>query len=316
MKRDKVLVADYVHGYLLQGILDLGLVFDYLPEIEQEEIEDIIGEYFGLVINSKSRANKIIFERGEQLKFVARLGSGMEIIDLAAAKEAGVFVVSAPEGNAQAVAEHALGMLLSLFNKLKLSDERVKNYDWRREESRGIELSGKTIGIIGLGNNGSAFTRLLRGFQSPIICYDKYRSDFGQEYSYVENVEMEDIFERAEVISLHIPWNSETNYMVDSRFISSMKKPFYLINTSRGGIVDTNALIGGLESGKILGACLDVFENEKPNSYSAEEKSLYKKLFSYRNLEVSPHVAGWSKESKEKIAKVLINKLKDKFTIT
>ena len=314
MKGEKVLVADFVHEYLLQGIIELGWEYDYLPEIEQPEIEDTIGEYVGLVINSKSRANKRIFERGVQLKFVARLGSGMEIIDLVAAKEAGVFVVSAPEGNAQAVAEHALGMILSLFNRLKLSDERVKSFEWKREESRGIELSGKTVGIIGLGNNGSAFARLLSGFQSPIICYDKYKSNFEPEFSFVEKVELENIFEKAEVLSLHIPWNSETNYLVNREFISSMKKPFYLINTSRGGIVNTEALMEGLESGKILGACLDVFENEKPESYSEEEKILYKKLFDYKNIEVSPHVAGWSKESKKKIAKVLINKLEENFT--
>lgn len=314
MKGGKVLIADFVHEYLLQGILELGLEYDYLPLIEQEELEDTIERYVGLIINSKSRANRSIFEKGVQLKFVARLGSGMEIIDVEAAKEAGVFVVSAPEGNAQAVAEHALGMLLSLFNKLKMSDERVRDFIWKREESRGIELSGKTVGIIGFGNNGSAFARLLSGFQSPIICYDKYKSDFGSEYSFVKKVKLGEIFKDADIVSLHIPWNAETNYMVDKEFIASMKKPFYLINTSRGGIVNTEALIEGLESGKILGACLDVFENEKPETYSEEEIILHKKLFNFKNIGISPHVAGWSKESKEKIAKVLINKLKDNFT--
>lgn len=310
MRKGKVLVTDDVHECLLQGLTALGFEYDYLPDMEQSGIEENIARYEGLVINSKSRANKEVFEKGKKLKFVARLGSGLEIIDLEAAQKAGVLVVSAPEGNAQAVGEHALGMLLGLFNKLTQCDIQVKNLIWNRESNRGLELKGKTIGIIGLGNNGSAFARLLEGFSTPVMAYDKYKTDFDPQLSFVRCAKLEEIYEEADIVSLHIPWNSETHHFVDEDFILRMKKPFFLVNTSRGGVADTRAVITGLDSGKIAGACMDVFENEKPGTYTVEESEMYGKLFSFTNVVVSPHVAGWSRESKERIANVLIEKIK------
>lgn len=314
MSKGIVLVADYVHEYLFQGLAELDFEYDYIPDIEQADLEKTIGGYEGLVINSKSRANEVVFRNGTRLKFVARLGSGMEIIDLQAAKRSDVLVFSAPEGNAQAVGEHALGMLLALFNRLTRCDNQVKEFIWQRENNRGIELKGKKIGIIGLGNNGSAFAGLLRGFDTPVLAYDKYRKEFGSQVNFVRRAELDEIYKEAEVVSLHIPWNSETHHLVDRDFISKMQKPFFLINTSRGGIVDTASLIDGLASGKIRGACIDVFENEKPETYTQEETGMYRKLFSFPNVNVSPHVAGWTWESKEKIADVLIQKIKREFS--
>lgn len=306
----KVLIADEVHPVLFEGLQKLGYEVDYRPEIEQDEINVILGNYTGVIINSKTKIRKDLIEKVKcYLKFIGRLGSGMEIIDVTEAQKSGITVFSAPEGNARAVAEHALGMILALFNKLCIADREVRNKIWNREANRGVELQGKTVGIIGLGNNGSAFAEILSGFGVQILGYDKYRIFPDEGLKHVELVSLEELKERSDIISLHIPLNGETKYYIDKKFIDEAGKPFYLINTSRGKIVRTQDLLSGILSGKILGACLDVFENENPATYSPEEEAFYNELFRINNIVLSPHIAGWTKESKQKIAEVLVRKI-------
>jgi D-3-phosphoglycerate dehydrogenase / 2-oxoglutarate reductase len=305
----KVLVADSVDPLLIKGLRDRGWTVDYQPEIEKSDFDRSLGDCFGVVINSKTPMRKSQLESAPSLRFIARLGSGLDIIDLEQAKQHNVLVISAPEGNAQAVAEHALAMILNLFNRLSSAHKEVSQLVWDREKHRGIELKGKVIGIIGLGNNGSAFARLLKGWHTPVLAYDKYLSSFPADLDFVQKVEMKEIFEKAQIVSLHIPLTPETLYFIEEEFIRKMAQPFYLINTSRGKNVHLPALLAALESGKILGACLDVFENENPKSFSSDEFSLYAKLFSLQNVLCSPHVAGWTVESKQKIAKVLLEKI-------
>ncbi len=307
---NKVLIADDVHPVLLDGLMALDYQIDFRPDIEQTEVNEILQEYIGVIINSKTQIRKNLIETVKhRLKFIGRLGSGMEIIDVEAAKQVGIAVFSAPEGNAQAVAEHALGMILALFNNLCTADREVRNQIWNREENRGLEMQGKTIGIVGLGHNGTAFAQLLAGFNTTIIGYDKYKIHFGEELNHIERVSLEELKERAEIISLHIPLNKETKHYIDHRFVSEMRHPFFLINTSRGAVINTKEIVQELLNGNVLGACLDVFENEKPTTYSADEEECYNTLFRMRNVIVSPHIAGWTKESKRKIAETLISKI-------
>jgi D-3-phosphoglycerate dehydrogenase len=306
----KVLVADAVDPLLLKGLLEMGFEVDYQPEIATSVFNREIEDCFGVVINSKTPMRSSQIERAKILRFIARLGSGLEIIDLELAMRREILVVSAPEGNAQAVAEHALGMILTLFNHLRSAQKEMGKSLWDREKHRGTELQGKVIGIIGLGNNGSAFARLLRGWHTPVIAYDKYLTVFPEDLDFVQRVEMEEIIEKADIISLHIPLVEETHHLIDEKFFNKKTHPFYLVNTSRGKNVHLPSLLSALDRGKLLGACLDVFENEFPNTYTQEESFLYSKLFSHDKVICSPHVAGWTLESKEKIAKVLINKLR------
>jgi D-3-phosphoglycerate dehydrogenase / 2-oxoglutarate reductase len=307
----KVLVADAVDSLLIKGLRNRGWTVDYQPEITKSDFDRSLGDCFGVVINSKTPMRKAQLESASSLRFIARLGSGLDIIDLEQAKQNNVLVISAPEGNAQAVAEHALAMILSLFNRLSSAHKEVSQSIWDREKHRGIELKGKVIGIIGLGNNGSAFARLLKGWNTPVLAYDKYLPCFPEDLNFVQRVGLKEIFERAEIVSLHIPLTPETLYFIGEGFIRQMAQPFYLINTSRGKNVHLPALLDALEGGKILGACLDVFENENPQSYSSEETILYAKLFALEQVLCSPHVAGWTLESKQKIAQVLLEKLEN-----
>lgn len=305
-----VLVADDVHPLLIEGLKDLGYEIDFRPMIQQQEVNEILENYVGVIINTKTKIRKELIDKVKhRLKFIGRLGSGMEIIDVDVAKEAGISVFSAPEGNAQAVAEHALGMLLALFNNLCNADREVREKIWRREANRGLELQGKTVGVIGLGHNGTAFAKLLKGFNVRVLGYDKYKSCFGADLEHVKSVSLEELKEKAEIISLHLPLNDETKFYIDKHFVEDMKQPFYLINTSRGRVVNTVDLVQDLLDGKVLGACLDVFENENPNTYTDEETRTYEKLFCMGNVILSPHIAGWTKESKQKIAQVLVAKI-------
>lgn len=308
-QKPQVLITDYVHFLLLDGLENLGYEVDFRPEIPYEDIHPIIHNYDGIVINSKVKMNAQLMELGGQLRFIARLGSGLDIIDLPEANRRGIKVFSAPEGNRVAVAEHALGMLLALSNHLMRAHWQVENFQWDRESCRGWEIENKTVGIIGFGNNGSALAERLSGFNCNVLAYDKYKKDFARDYSHVEEVTLEDMLERSDVISFHVPLTTETKYMFDEDFLSSCKKGVYIINTSRGKVVNTNALINGLKTKKIAGACLDVFENEKTNTYSDEEKKMYSELFKMSNVLFSPHVAGWTKESFYKISDSILRQV-------
>lgn len=308
MPQKDVLVTDYVHSTLLEGLDSLGITFTYAPEMSREEMELLLPLYQGVVINTRCSLNRKSIEQARRLKWIARLGSGLDIIDQEAAAEKGIHVISAPEGNAEAVAEHAMGMLLSLSNKLIPADQGVRAGDWPREQNRGWEIAGKTIGIIGYGNNGSAFGRLWLGWNVRVIAYDKYLDRYGSEK--VIAVDLDSVLEQADIISLHIPLTAETKEMVSNNFLEKCKRGCVIINTSRGKIVDINALLNALKSGHLKGACLDVLPYEPPSAGPEEFTMMMEEIYRMENVVLSPHVAGWTVESKKKIAEVIIEKLK------
>jgi D-3-phosphoglycerate dehydrogenase len=308
MKR--VLITDDCHPLLKDGLKAIGFTCDDRPDITPEETFRIIPEYEGLIINSKILVNKSFLDAAVKLRFVGRLGSGMEIVDRPYAAEKGVAVLSSPEGNRNAVAEQALGMLLMLANNLLRADREVRQLIWRREANRGWELRGKTLGIIGFGHTGSQFAAKLAGMEMKVLAYDKYKTNYAGTMNWVEESTQEDITERADIISLHLPLTPETRHIVDQAFIEGCKPGFVLINTSRGHCVKTDDLVAALENGKVGGACLDVFENEKTAAFSENEKAVFEKLYAFDQVVLSPHIAGWTHESKRLLAEVLLEKIK------
>lgn len=304
----KALVTDYVHPSLLSGLEDRGYSVDYDISIDMSLLPTIIDKYEMVVINSKIKMFPETIDKAKQLKYICRLGSGLEIIDLKYAEEKGVHVINTPSGNNNAVAEHAMGMLLTLANNIIRADKEVRDFQWNRELNRGLELKGKTIGIIGFGHTGSQFARKLSSWELDVISYDKYRDEYGKEWNFVERVALEDILNRSDIISLHLPLTVEVQHLVNEEFITRCKDKVIIINTSRGKVVKTIDLVKALESGKVGGACLDVFENEKPHTYSLSETDTYNRLNAMHNTVLSPHIAGWTLESLENIAKVMLQK--------
>jgi D-3-phosphoglycerate dehydrogenase len=303
----KVLITDLADALLAEGLTKAGFICDYRPEISYTEVLDIICEYTGVVINSKILVNKDFLSRAKNLRFVARLGSGLEIIDLAAAAAAGVAVHSSPAGNCDAVAEQAMAMLLALLVNLRRADAQVRNFDWQREANRGSELMSKTVAIIGFGHTGAAFAKRLSGFGCQILAYDKYKQNYAPDY--VQESTMAEIFERADVLSFHLPLTAETTHLANNQYFSQFQKDIILVNTARGQIIRTDILLAHLKSGKISAAALDVFENEKPNTFSATEKENFAQLYALQNIILSPHIAGWTHESKKRLAAILLNKI-------
>jgi D-3-phosphoglycerate dehydrogenase len=242
------------------------------------------------------------------LKYILRPGSGLDNIDVEYAKNKGIIIFNSPEANSEAVAEHAIGMLLGLTNFIPRASEQVRQRRWIRQPNNGFLLKGKTVGIIGYGNTGAAFAKRLSGFETKMLVYDKYKHGFGN--SAIIESDMESIFEEADVISLHLPLSKETKYLVNNAFVQKVKKPFYLVNTSRGGIIELNAVIGGFKSHRLLGAALDVLENENLSSYSKEEKKLLDDLLNAGNVIITPHIAGWTKESRDNIFYFALEKFK------
>ena len=305
----KVLITDDVHECLISGFEKAGYEVKYDPQITLQEVHDQIGPYHGIIINTKVKMDKSLMDKAHNLQFLGRLGSGLDIIDLPYAKEKNIEIVNSPEGNRNAVAEHAIGMLLGLMNNLIQGDQEVRDFHWDREKNRGREITNLTIGIVGFGHTGSTFAKRLRGFDMNILAYDKYKTGFGAKVNYVNEVDLETIQKEADIISFHLPLTSETLHLANKSFFEVCKKGVIIINTSRGKVLHTNDLITFLENGVVGGACLDVFENEKTPTYSMEEKNMYKTLFMMHNVIVSPHVAGWTIESKRKIAETLLQKL-------
>jgi len=310
----KVVFLDSVHEILWERLEKKGFQCLRAIDLDEQSVKELIKDAFGIVIRSRFQLNEDFLKKCNQLQFIARSGSGLENIDSNYCDRNGIAVFNSPEGNRNAVAEHALGMLLSLFNKINKADCEVRQGIWDREGNRGIELDGKTVGIIGFGNNGSSFAKKLVGFDCKILVYDKYKSGFSQ--GRVVESTLEEIFGQADVVSFHIPQNHETVYFMNDFFISQMKKPFYLLNLSRGKIVKTSSLVNGLKSGKVLGACLDVLEYES-SSFSTSFKDPLPEdlqyLFQSDKLLFSPHVAGWTDESYYKLSSVLANKIEEKF---
>jgi D-3-phosphoglycerate dehydrogenase / 2-oxoglutarate reductase len=391
----KILITDDVHPSLLAGFETAGFACTYIPKTTDAEVRQMIADYDGLIVNSKINVDREMFALAPKLRFVGRLGSGMEIVDLKAAEAFGVAVLSSPEGNRNAVGEHALGMLLSLSNNLIISDLEVKNFDWQREKNRGFELRGRTIGIVGFGHTGSSFAMKLLGLGVRILVYDKYLPDgfldkfpfpkaskmayprfdtegvesaiskklgeefdgLNYEFSTIEAVDLATIQREADIISFHLPLTAETKHFADATFFNGCKKSVVILNTSRGNVIKTKDLIEAMIHKKVIGAGLDVFENEKiiaafkpqvasdklqdaQNTeggnleisnfrFQAETPNLelktlchsegtkletqiisdYRQLFSLPNVIVSPHIAGWTHESKERMAMVLLHKI-------
>lgn len=310
MIRDKrVLITDKVHPVMVETLEHHGYIVDYNVKTENMALEAIIHRYVGLIINSKIQFNKSKIDRASQLKWVARLGSGMEIIDVDTCKKRRIKVINAPEGNCHAVAEHEIGMLLSLLNHLNKCDREVRQKQWFREQNRGTELRGKTLGIIGLGHTGTALATKMSSWGLSVISYDKYRKRYPGALRFIEKVGLDELKSRADIISFHVPLTDETRYWIDKTFLEECKDTVIISNTSRGKICRTKDLIAALESKTIGGACLDVFENEKPETYSSEEHEYYKRLFSLENVVLSPHIAGWTRESLYSISAIILKKL-------
>ncbi|MBK8922046.1 MAG: hypothetical protein IPM81_11125 [Saprospirales bacterium] len=306
----KVLITDDTHPLLLDGLERMGFTCHYLPDITPAVARKIISEYQGLIINSRISVDRSMLDAAKQLRFVGRLGSGMEIVDREYAARQGVAVVSSPEGNRNAVAEHALGMLLALTNNLLRADREVRQNIWRREANRGTELLDRTLGIIGFGHTGSQFARKLAGMEMRVLAYDKYKTGYTAGMPWVEETDLEAIQRHADIISLHLPLTTETRHLVNKKFIDRCKTGFILINTARGACIKTQDVVAALERGKIGGACLDVFENEKPTSFSLAEQSLYQRLHALDQVILTPHVAGWTHTSKRMLAEVLLEKIR------
>lgn len=307
----RVLFLDEVHPILEKRLTAAGWQCDREYKASYDEILNRIGNYEGLVIRSRIPVDEELLRAAARMRFIARSGSGLENINMGVATALGIEVFSSPEGNRDAVGEHAIGMLLMLLNNLKRADAEVRQGMWRRAENRGQELSHKTVGIIGYGQMGSAFAEKLSGFGSRVIAYDKYRLNLPQHYAH--EVSLKQLQQEADVISIHLPLNEETRYYVDREFISKCAKPFILINTSRGNQVNSDALVEGLKSGKIKGACLDVIEFERSsfeqlNTTEHIPESLKYLLGSDRVL-LSPHIAGWTHESYFKLSDVLADKI-------
>ncbi len=300
---NKVLFIDTTHKYLIDQLEKKNIVCDFEFSKTKSQIEKIIAKYDGIVIRSRFKIDKKFIDAAKKLKFIARAGSGLENIDIKYAEQKKIKCINAAEGNKQAVAEHALALILNLFNKINQANNELKSGKWLREENRGIELSGKKIGIIGFGNTGSSFVNLLKSFDLELLVYDKYKKNYEYKSS------LKEIFEKAEILSLHVPLNDETKKYIDESFINKMKKPFYLINTSRGQCVDTKALIRGIKENKVKGACLDVFEHEKTSFEKLKRNRDLSFLLNSNKTILTPHIAGWTTESYFKIAKILSEKI-------
>ncbi|MFT6211086.1 MAG: D-3-phosphoglycerate dehydrogenase [Bacteroidia bacterium] len=306
----KILFIDVVHEHLVSYLMRMDYQCHDGSELSREEILLEIKQYDGVVIRSRIKLDKELLDAAKNLRFIARAGAGMENIDVEHAKMLGIQCFNAPEGNRDAVAEHAIGMLLTLFNHINTADIEVRKGLWLREENRGVELLGRTVGIIGYGNTGRALAKRLAGFGVLMYAHDKYEKDFCDDL--VIETNLESICQEAEVVSLHVPLTSATFHMVNDAFFEKLNNPIYLINTSRGSVVDTEALVRALESGKVLGACLDVLEFEKFNFEQIENEEIppsLQYLIDSPKVILTPHVAGWTQESNAKIAHVLAEKI-------
>lgn len=311
----KILHLDENHPLLVDEFEKLGFENELDYTSPREKILERVGAYQGLIIRSRIPVDREMLDRASSLKFIGRLGAGLENIDVDYARNKGIFLAAAPEGNRNAVGEHTLGMLLTLFNKLHTADAEVRRGLWRREANRGLEIEGKTIGIIGFGNMGKAFAKKLRGFDAEVICYDIVGGVGNEDARQVGILEF---CKNVDVVSLHVPETPETIGMIDAAFIREIHKPFWLLNTARGKCVKTADLVAALRSGKVLGAGLDVLEYEKTSFESLFQEGdlppAFKYLVEAPNVLLTPHVAGWSLESKEKLARTIVEKIKAHFS--
>lgn len=303
----RVLIIDEMHPSLPDMLTAAGFLPDYHPAITRAQLLDMVHEYEVLIVRSKTSIDAELLNKATRLQVVARAGSGTDQVDTATLQARCIALINAPEGNRDAVGEHAVGMLLALMNKLLQADAQVRQKIWQREANRGYELMGKTIGIIGYGHMGQSFARRLSGFGCRVLAYDKYKTNFSDAYA--SEATLEQLWAEAEIVSLHIPLTAETKGWINIDFLNRFIHPIWLINTARGEIVPFAALRSGLQSGKLRGACLDVLEQEKLDRLTPEQAADFEWLAAQPNVIFSPHVAGWTYESYERINRVLVDKL-------
>jgi len=307
----KILIVDDLHENIFPMLSDMGFEVNYQPSMKRPEILAIIGNYEGLIIRSKTKVDADFLIHCGKLEFIGRAGAGLDLIDLSITDQLNIKVFAANEGNSDAVAEHTLGMILMLFNKLNWADAEVRQRIWEREKNRGIELKGMTVGIIGFGNMGMALAQRLMGFDVKILTYDKIEKKEYEYGSYSKKATMEEIFEKTDLLSIHVSLTDETRMMVNDDFIQKFKKNIFIVNTSRGEVASVKSILQGLQSGKIRGACLDVLENEKLSKLTSEQEDVYSQLFKMKNVILTPHIAGWTVESYRKINEVLVSKIRE-----
>jgi D-3-phosphoglycerate dehydrogenase len=302
-----ILITAPIHNHFLHVLDARDMEYRYVPEMDYDSLRSEITSAVGLVVSTHIPIDRSILERAPLLQWIARLGSGMEHIDVAFAESKGIRCISSPEGNRRAVAEHAMGLLLNVVRNINACQNELKQFQWLRDKNRGMELEGKTAGIIGFGNTGSSFGRLLAAFGMQVLAYDKYREVMPMPN--IQSASITELMEQADVISLHLPYTPETHYLAGSDFFQALKRKPVIINTSRGSVLDASALCDALDAGMISGAGLDVLENEKPNLFNSEERGLFERLIYDPRIVLTPHIAGYTRESPRKMAMVILEKL-------
>lgn len=305
--KGRVLITEVIHPVLENMLSDFGFTCTHIEEASQKTVLEQIANYEGLIVRSKVKADKTLIDKGSNLQFIGRTGSGMELIDVEYAHQKGITCFNSPEGNCDSVAEQAVGMLLALLHNIVKSDAQLRHGIFNRLANTGAELMGKTVGIIGYGNTGAAFAKRLQGFGVKILAYDKYKTGFGGNG--IHESTLPDIFNHAHIVSLHIPLTPETHHWVNEGFVMQFKQPPYLINTSRGAIVQTTSILHALETHQLKGFATDVLENENLHTYTHTEYSLLQRLSAMPNVVLTPHTAGLTHESAYKIAQILAGKI-------
>ena len=303
----KILIADKMHSSIVPMLKDIGWGVDYLPKITRGEILQTLAGYEGLIIRSKTPVDRELVERGENLKMLARAGAGIDQIDLSALEERNITLINAPEGNRNALAEHALGMLLALLHNISRANNEVKGGIWQREANRGLELTGKTVGIYGFGYMGSAFAEKLQYLGCRVVAYDKYKEDFSSRN--VQEVTKSHFEQEVEILSIHVPLTSETRGYFTEEYLRRYPKLKFIVNTSRGEVLSLQGILNLIDDGILKGAALDVLENEKLDKLDNAQKQVFDQLTENENILLTPHIAGWTKESYVRINEVIVSKM-------